>query len=125
MTYSNFLQIILSYKKFSEDISSLYDIGFDLIEGKYNLSHPIETMLEASITSVYGNEGWEWVSWFIYESEYGQKDFSGTPTYERNEDGTGRLVESSIYGARDENGNPICYSYDSLWEYLEKNCKVK
>jgi hypothetical protein len=125
MTYSQFLQILLSHKKFSEDISSLYDIGFDLMDGKYNLSRPVETMLESSITSVYGNEGWEWVSWFIWESDYGQKDWSQTPTYERNEDGTGQLVESSIYGARDEDGNPICHSYVSLWEYLETNHKVK
>jgi hypothetical protein len=125
MTYSQFLQILLSHKKFSEDISSLYDIGFDLMDGKYNLSRPIETMLESSITSVYGNEGWEWVSWFIWESDYGQTDFSANNTCRLKEDGTIELVPSSIYGAHDENGNPICYSYDSLWEYLETNHKVK
>jgi len=123
MTYEHFLQVILSYKKISDTISSLYDIGFDLMEGKFALTTPVEKTLEAAIKSHYGQEGWEWVEWFINESDYGQKDWSQTPTYERNEDGTGRLVESSIYGARDENGNPICYSFESLWEYLEKEHK--
>jgi hypothetical protein len=123
MTYTHFLQILLAHKKFWEDISSLHDLGFDLMEGKYDLTHPVGLMFEASIESHYGKDGWDWVSWFIHESDYGQKDWSQTPTYERNEDGTGQLVESSIYGARDENENPICYSYESLWEYLEKQHK--
>jgi hypothetical protein len=25
------------------------------------------------------------------------------------------------YGAYDEKGNPICYSFESTWEYLEEN----
>jgi len=29
------------------------------------------------------------------------------------------------YGACDENGNPICYSIESTWEYLEKNHRIK
>ena len=28
------------------------------------------------------------------------------------------------FGAYDEKGNPICYSYESLWEYLEENHMV-
>lgn len=125
MEYSHFLTLLLGYKKFSEDISSLHDLGFDLMEGKYNLTHPIELMLAASIKSHYGEEGWDWVEWFIYESDYGQKDFSTTPTYRTKEDGTTEVVESKIYGAEDKDGNPICYSYDSLWEYLEKEHKQK
>jgi hypothetical protein len=27
------------------------------------------------------------------------------------------------YGASDENGNPICYSIKSTWQFLEKNYK--
>ena len=125
MTYSHFIQILLSYKKFSEDISSLYEIGFDLMEGKYKLTTPIEMLLRASIESHYGDQGWDWVSWFIWESDYGQKDFSVTPTYLTKEDGTNELVASTVHGATDENGNPICYSYESLWEYLQENHKIK
>lgn len=126
MLNSHFLKLLLGHKKFSEDISSLYDLGFDLMEGKYDLTHPVEQILEAGIKSHYGDEGWDLVSWFIYESDYGQKDFSTTSTYRTKEDGTIELTESSIYGATDENGSPICYSYESLWEYLQSiNLKNK
>ena len=128
MTYAHFLQILLAHKKFWEDISSLHDLGFDLMEGKYNLIHPMDLMLGASIESHYGKDGWDWVSWFIYESEYGQKDWSRVDTVETKEDGTREVVHKTDevrFGAYDENQNPICYSYESLWEYLEKEHKQK
>jgi len=92
MEHLHFLTLILGYKKFSEDISSLYDLGFDLMEGKYNLTHPVELILKVSIESHYGEGGWGWVEWFIYESDYGQKDFSTTPIYRTKEDGTTEVV---------------------------------
>jgi hypothetical protein len=123
MEYSYFITLLLGYKKFSEDITSLYELGFDLMGGRYCLTSPVELMLTATIKSHYGKEGWEWVEWFIWESDYGQKDFSTTRTYQQKEDGTTEVVESKPYGAYDENGNPICHSYESLWNYLEKNHK--
>jgi hypothetical protein len=128
MTYKHFIQTLLAYKKFWEDISNLYDLGFDLMEGKYNLTHPVGLMIEASIESHYGKDGWDWVSWFIHESEYGQRDWSQSDTYKTNEDGTSELVykEGEVrFGAHDENRNPICYSFESLWDYLEKQHKQK
>lgn len=127
MEYQHFITLLLGYKKFSEDMSSLYEIGFDLSEGKFNLAHPIELMLGAAIQSHYGDKGWDWVSWFIWESHYGTKDFSEGPTYGSNEDGTTYEIEdrhSDGFGAHDADGKPICYSFDSLWEYLEKECKI-
>jgi hypothetical protein len=47
---------------------------------------------------IYGEEGVDWFSWFCYENDYGQGGLE----------------------AWDENKNPICYSFESLWEYLEK-----
>lgn len=123
MEYIHFTTVLLSYKKFLEDMSSLHKMGFDLFEGKFNLDKPIELMLSACIKSHYGEEGWEWVSWFIWESEFGEKDWSRTKTFKQNQDGTSELVEPSVFGAYDENGNPICYSYESLWKYLEAEHK--
>ena len=40
----------------------------------------------------------DWINWFVYETNYGQKDMQG----------------------RDENGNPICYDVKSLYEYIEQ-----
>lgn len=124
MEYTYFVQILQNYKKFWEDISSLHDIGFDLMEGKYDLALPLEAIFKASIKSHYGTAGWEWVSWFAFESEFGEKDFSKTPNLVKQEDGKYKSVEkTSKFGAHDEDGNPICYSFESLWEYLEKNHK--
>jgi hypothetical protein len=66
--------------------------------------------------------------WFIYEFDYGEKDWSKVPLYTTDKDGHAMLVpdsENNQYGAHDENGNPICYDYKSLWKYLEKECKKK
>jgi len=126
MEYQHFITLLLSYKKFSEDMRSLYEIGFDLSEGKFNLAHPMELILGAAIQSHYGDQGWDWVSWFIWESDYGTKDWTSEFTYKQNEDGTVEKVEgnSDGFGAHDSDGKPICYSIDSLWEYLEKDCKI-
>ena len=128
MKYQEFLTVIMFYKKFDEEISKLYNFGFDLREGKFNLSHYMEKILEVSMLSHYTREGFDWISWFIYESDYGQKDWSLLPSLGIKEDGTSGIVHKAgevRFGAHDSEGNPICHSYKSLWEYLEKECKHK
>ena len=124
MEYSNFLKSLMAFKKISEDVSELHDIGVDLMEGKFRILGNVVSLFESTIEESYGEEGLDWVNWFIYESEYGQKDWSTAPLYS----GEGKIIKEAgevRYGAYDENGNPICYSYESLWEYLETNHKPK
>ena len=127
MTYENFIEQLLAYRKFYRDTSKLYEMGFDFMEGKFKLTEPVDMMLKSCIKSHYGEQGWDWVSWFIYESDWGEKDWGKAPSYKKNQDGSYEQIKKSEeeekYGAFDENGNPICYSYESLWEYLEKNFK--
>jgi hypothetical protein len=114
----------MTYKKVSEEISELYDIGVDLLEGKYKILEKVGDMLNEAMEVSYGEEGLDWVNWFIFENEYGQKDWSTAPLYSED----GKLIKEAgevRHGAHDENGNPICYSYESLWEYLESNHKSK
>ena len=128
MEYSNFLKLLMGFKKTSEEISELHDIGVDLFEGKFKIMDGISKIFNTSIEISYGKNGLDWVEWFIYESEYGQRDWSKVPTYKINEEGQSELVHGKgkvKFGAHDEEGNPICYSYESLWEYLEENCKNK
>jgi len=127
MQYSSFLSLIMGFKKISEDCSDLYDIGVNIIDGKYSIIVTTEKILEGVFTNEYGENGWEWVSWFIFESDYGQKDWSSAPSYKINEDGNMEKIHGKDqvrFGAHDEKGNPICYSYESLWEYLEENHRV-
>jgi len=124
MEYSNFLKSLMAFKKISEDVSELHDIGVDLMEGKFRILGNVVSLFESNIEESYGEEGLDWVNWFIYESEYGQKDWSTAPLYSED----GKLIKEAgevRHGAHDENGNPICYSYESLWEYLESNHKSK
>ncbi len=118
----------MGFKKISEDCSELYDIGVNIIDGKYSITETAEKILERVFTNEYGEEGWEWVSWFMFESDYGQKDWSSAPTYTRDENGNYQKIHEKgevRFGAHDEKGNPICYSYESLWEYLEANHRKK
>ena len=114
------------YRKSSNILSELYDIGFDLMEGKYKLSDSLYHLFISSLESHYTDDGIDWVTWFIYENEWGEKDWNKMPLYKRNEDGITELVmDSERHGATDEDGNPICYDMSSLWQYIEKEHKIK
>lgn len=126
MTYEEFLKILMSFKKINEDISELYDIGFDFLEGKYRMSDNVSIMFEAVLESYFTDEGIDWINWFIYENDWGTKDWSKLPTF----DGvTGKIIleEDPVkaYGAKDENGNPICFSFESTYECVKQYLKNK
>ena len=126
MTYEEFLKILMSFKKINEDISELYDIGFDFLEGKYRMSDNVSIMFEAVLESYFTDEGIDWINWFIYENDWGTKDWSKLPTF----DGvTGKIIleedHVKAYGAKDENGNPICFSFESTYEYVKQYLKNK
>jgi hypothetical protein len=118
MKYADFLKIIMTNKKFEEELSELHNMGFDFFEGKYKLSNLFYGVVNTSLSTHYDDDGIEWIYWFMYENDYGQKDWSKTKPFSDDE-------KRVPHGAVDENGEPICYSYESLWNYLEKNHKIK
>jgi hypothetical protein len=95
MNYDRFLKITLGLQKQDRVIQTLYEQNVNLIE----FVDPYHTMISELIKEVYGEEGYDWWTWFCYENNFGQNGLE----------------------AWDENKNPICYSYESLWEYLEKH----
>lgn len=119
MTYENFLKVILAQKKMEEQVHKAYELKIDLIDFVDEYSVINKTL----ITEIYGKEGYDWYSWFCWENEYGEKDWSKSARLVKNESGNSVTLEDSevVHGATDENGNPICYSFESLWEYLESN----
>jgi hypothetical protein len=124
MTYERFLKIILSLQKENKTTKTLYDNGVDLMD----FVDPYHTIINELIKEIYGEEGYEWFSWYCYENEFGQKDWSSEPLYKENEDGTTEKIRDKgevRFGAYDVLGEPICYSHKSLWEYLETNQKIK
>jgi hypothetical protein len=98
MTYENFLKIILNLQKQDTINSNLYKNGIDLFDF-VDMYHGI---INSLLIEIYGKEGNDWFSWFCYENNFGQGELT----------------------ANDENGDPICYSHESLWEFLEKNYKI-
>ena len=94
MTYENFLKITLELQKQERIVDNLYKNNVDLLE----FVDPYHGLIHLLIKEIYGEEGVDWFSWFCYENDYGQ----------------GTLE------AWDENKNRICYSHESLWEFLEK-----
>ena len=121
MEYSKFSQIVLRLKRHDEDMSKAHKLGIDL----HDMVDGLHQIISLLIEEVYGKEGLDWFSWFCYESDYGQKDWSKHPSYEMVEGKMVKVKESGEprYGATDENGNPICHSIQSTWEYLEENYK--
>ena len=95
MTYERFLKIVLQLQKQDRIISDLYKMNVDLIE----FMDPYHAIINELILEVYGKEGADWFSWFCWENDFGQRGLE----------------------AWDENKNPICHSFESLWEYLEEN----
>jgi hypothetical protein len=103
MILQQFERLISKHKEFNSDLSDLYDLGFDFYEGKFELSIFCETIFCTAIEAIYGKDGVEWVDWYIYETNYGTDEH---------------------LTAKDADGNRICYDVESLYNYLEKTCKL-
>jgi hypothetical protein len=125
MKLEHFEDILKEYRQGHKMISELYDIGFNLLDGKYPLDEPLYNIFMMSLETHYTNDGIEWVSWFIFENEWGETDRSKLPVYRKNESGVMELdLNYNGHAANDENGNPICYDIKSLWEYIEEHHKL-
>ena len=115
MTYERILKITMGLKRQDELIRELYEKKLDLLD----FVDPYHQIVTELIKEVYGDEGYDWWAWFCYDAEYGQKDWSKVPVFSGD-----KIVKQAgevRWGATDENGNPICYSFESTWEYLESN----
>lgn len=122
MNYQTFKQLLLLYKKGQSNIHELGLVGVDLLESPYEMSSIVEKMMNLTLGCFYTEEGLEWVSWFIFDNDWGKRNWRG-PLYER--DAEGKLVKKECskdgHGAHDEHGNPICYSIKSLHAHLQQN----
>ena len=124
MTYESFLKVVLSLQKESRVLDQAYKLNIDLLD----FVDPYHAIISVLIKEIYGEEGYDWFSWYCCDSEFGQKDWSTQASYKQKEDGTMEIeheVGEVRFGAYDADGNPICYSHESLWEYLEKNHRLK
>jgi hypothetical protein len=112
MEYKYFLKSLLSYKKLLEDFSDLYNMGFDFLEGKYKLESLSTSLITSTFESHYTEEGCDSIFWFVYENEFGQKDWGSKDENDNPLIGYG--------GMKDKDGNPLCFSFESTWEYVKQ-----
>ena len=123
MNYKNFLEILLTYQKFERQTSELHDMGLDFLEGKYDLGVTVETMFKSTLNTLFTQEGVEWIEWFIYENEWGTKDWS---EYKSFEDSGALADPKNVYGSGHNEyyknisesllnkANPICSGEEGL-----------
>jgi len=97
MTYERFLKVLLSLQKEDMVIKEACELGVDLI----NFVDPYHEIINELIKEIYGEEGYDWFSWYCWENDFGQAGFE----------------------AWDSDRNLICQSHESLWKYLEKKYK--
>jgi hypothetical protein len=123
MTPETFSAIILTIKNQSEKLSGLNSLGVDLV----NFVDPYHDIINRCIKEFYGEDGLHWFEWFCYESDFGERDFSKNPSYKMVDGKAIKVHEAGEprWGATDKDGNPICHSILSTWEYLENNYKIK
>lgn len=118
MEFKIFEKIISSYKSFWDKIRQLDDMGFDFYEGKFKLMEDVEYILDSSFRSHYNDDGVDWIYWFMFENDFGNKDWNSMDIFYKKE----KKIKLG-HGAFDENKKPICYSIKSTWKYVEENCK--
>jgi hypothetical protein len=114
MTYEQFEKLITNCEKLHNDFSELYSMGFNFLEGKYTLEDYFDHIVDVALSSNYNEEGVDWINWFMFESDFGKKDWSKSKSL-NNEPSS-----NDKYGARDKDGNPICYDIKSLWEEIQQ-----
>lgn len=102
MKRNDFRKFIETYEITSNMFRDLSKIGFDFYENNhFPLSEKVYSLFEQTILSHYNKEGFDWVEWFIFETDYGLKDMQ----------------------AYDADKNRIAYDIDSLFDLLEKDYK--
>jgi len=92
-----FIHILDKLRNKSKKLDELYALGIDLINFTDDSSEIINILLEV----YYGKEGADWIDWYLYER-----------------DPDGALDQAT------NDGKPICYDDQSLWEEVER-CRLE
>ena len=92
-----FTEIINKIIKQSDKVHALYELDIDLINYSDDHNSVINILLEV----YYGKDGADWIGWYLWER-----------------DPDGKIDQAST-----NDGKPICYDIQSLWEEVEQ-CRL-
>jgi len=95
MEFTKFKSILDRLKSIGDKTQTLYSLGVDIIE----YSDEYESIISKILTEYYTEEGYDWISWYLYEKFPPGSD-----------------EELKAY---DSSGKEICNNYESLWELVE------
>ena len=108
MKFENFKKVLDTIRDFDKTITAIEGLNIGMIDS--NICTDFWTLQELLFSEVYTKEGYEWISYYLYE----------IPLLEEK---AKKNDESTNDGwAKDENGNRIDLSSDeALWNFLENN----
>jgi len=120
MEFEKFEKMVTLLRDASDTHEKALALGLDLLD----FTDPWAVVIQDLIAEVWEEAGVDWLSWFMWESDFGRKDWSGHKAI-RVEDG--KVIEGDPlkWGATDDNGEPICFDIRSTWEYIKPYQKIK
>jgi len=99
MTLEKFKNLIELLKEADVQVDGAYKAKVDLIE----FTDVYSAIITNLILEIYGEEGGDWFSWFVYENNFGEGPLE----------------------AYSKDGEVILKTIDEMWEFLEEKRKIK
>jgi hypothetical protein len=116
MKKESFKMLLKSYYDVCIHMSNLHDIGFNFLENKrFPIDDLITSIFSQSILSHYKDEGLDWITWYLFE-------FVRTYDAKADED---IMYPDREPAAWDSDKTPICFNIDTLYDYINENCRLE
>lgn len=97
MTKEQFIEVIKFHKQSTDNLNEYYKMGLDLLDNKNSPVEPLFKVINILFDSIYTEEGVEWISWYIYDNNYGEMGLTA--------------FDGEIQ---------ICKNIDELYDYIQK-----
>ena len=108
MKFEQFKKVLDTIRDFDKSISAIEGLNISMIDS--NICTDFWTLQESFFSEVYTKEGYEWISYYLYE----------IPLLEEKAKKKGKSTNDGW--AKYENGDSIDLSSDeALWNFLENN----
>ena len=108
MKFEQFKKVLDTIRDFDKTITAIEDLNIGMIDS--NICTDFWTLQELFFSEVYTKEGYEWISYYLYE----------IPLLEEKAKKKGKSTNDGW--AKYENGDRIDLSSDeALWNFLENN----
>ena len=101
MTKEQFIEVIKLHKQSTDNLNEYYKMGLDLLDNKKSPVEPLFKVIDILFDSIYTEEGVDWISWYIYDNNYGEEELTAF-----------------------DGETQICKNIDELYDYIQKYKKT-